>query len=339
MATVKSTRGKRIKRALRRPFEWLGIFLAELLFSNVSHKTLFALCDFLSAVFYRLDGRGRRQSLVNLRVIEGKGPPVVAGVRQYAFNPKYNVYDPTPREEKIIRRSYRNMARTIGHIFWTSRNAAKRAGSIAELSPRCREFLEANPVAITVSAHLGCWEVLSQLVHLMGHPMISVAKDIGSEAMTRLLMKSRRSIGQEIVPAQGAFRPLMQALKDGKDIGLLVDQFVSKKDGGIWVWFFGRPMCVSVAPAFLSAKSHAPIVVAWSRPLKNGHYVCEHLATIEWKKGVDIRQTTIDILKLIERTVKRHPSCWVLNYRYFNKGPTEEEFAELERLTKCSSTK
>lgn len=327
-----SMRSKRIKRALRRPFEWLGIFLAELIFSNVSHKMLFRLCDFASAVFYRFDDRGRKQSLANLRVIEGKGPPVVPGLLQPAFCPKYLAYDPTPREEKIIRRSYRNMARTIGHIFWTSKNAAKRAASVAELSLKSREFLESNPVAITVSAHLGCWEVLSQLVHLMGHPMISVAKDIGSKAMTKLLMKSRRSIGQEIVPAQGAFRPLMQALKDGKDIGLLVDQFVNKKDGGIWVWFFGRPMCVSVAPAFLAAKARVPTIVAWSRPLKNGHYVCEHLATLEWEKGMDIRKRTVDVLKVIERTIRRHPSCWVLNYRYFNEGPSEEELVELKAM-------
>ena len=320
---------KRLKRKLRRPFEWLGIFLAELLFSNMSHRMLFATCDFASALFYRFDGRGRRQSLANLRVIEGKGPPVEAGLVQHRFNPKYLGYDPTPREEKIIRRSYRNMARTIGHIFWTSRSAARRASSVAELSEECREFLTRNPVAITVSAHMGCWEVLSQLVHLMGHPMISVAKDIGSKAMTRLLMKSRRSIGQEIVPAQGAFRPLMQALKDGKDIGLLVDQFVNKKDGGIWVWFLGRPMCVSVAPAFLCAKSRAPIIVAWSRPLKNGHYRCEHLASFEWEKGLDIRKLTQDVLKALEGAIRRHPSCWVLNYRYFNEGPTEEELAAL----------
>ena len=325
-----STRSKQFKRALRRPFEWFGIFLAELIFSNVSHKMLFRICDLASAIFYWFDGNGRKQSLVNLRVIEGKGPPIKPGLFQRDFNPKYLAYDPTPREEKIIRRSYRNMARTIGHIFWTSKDAAKRAASIAELSPKSREFLESNPVAITVSAHLGCWEVLSQLVHLMGHPMISVAKDIGSKAMTKLLMKSRRSIGQEIVPAQGAFRPLMQALKDGKDIGLLVDQFVNKKDGGIWVWFLGRPMCVSVAPSFLSAKSHVPIIVAWSRPIKDGRYICEHLATFEWEKGMDIRKRTIDVLKVIERTIKRHPSCWVLNYRYFNEGPTPEELASLE---------
>ena len=329
---------KRVKRCIRRPFEWLGIFLAEALFSNMPHGMLFRVCDAAGAVFFLFDRKGRRLSLANLRTIEGKGPPPVPGLMQPAYNPKFLAYDPTPRENKIIRRSYRNMARTIGHIFWTSRCAARRAAQVAEFSPECRAFLRANKVAITVSAHLGCWEVLSQLVHLEGRPMVSVAKDIGSRAMTSLLMKSRRSIGQEILSAKGAFRPLLQALKDGKDIGLLVDQFVNRKDGGVWVEFLGRPMCVSVAPAFLSAKTRSPVIVAWSRPLKDGRYRCEKLGEFGWEKGIDVRGRTAEIMRLIERAVRRHPSCWILNYRYFNEGPTKEEFDEMYSRKSAVST-
>jgi len=230
----------------------------------------------------------------------------------------------------VIRRSYRNMSRTIGHMFWTSRNAGRRAASVAELSPVVADFLSANKPAVTVSAHLGCWEVLSQLVYMAGHPMVSVAKDVGSSAMTRLLMKSRKSIGQDILPAAGAFRPLMRALKDGKDVGLLVDQEVKRKNGGIWVWFLGRPMCVTVAPAFLAAKARVPIIVAWSRPLKDGRYRCERIDTVGWEKCLDIRATTARVMDGLARVIRRHPSCWVLNYRYFSHGPSPEELAQLE---------
>lgn len=320
---------KRIKHALLRPLEWIGIGLAWLILAHVPHRALLLVCDSIGALYYLFDGRGRRQALVNLRVVERKGPELKAGLMQHAFNPKFISYNPTRREVLIIRRSYRNMSRAIGHMFWTSRNAVKRASSVARLSESSAEFLKENKPAVTVSAHLGCWEVLSQLVFLAGHPMVSVAKEIGSAAMTRLLMKSRKSIGQEILPADGAFRPLLQALKDGKDIGLLVDQFVNKKNGGIWVWFLGRPMCVSVAPAFLSAKTHAPIIVAWSRPLKDGTYVCERLATFPWEKGMDIRRRTCEVLSPIERVIRRHPSCWILNYRYFNEGPEAIDFDSL----------
>ena len=149
--------------------------------------------------------------------------------------------------------------------------------------------------------------------------MMSVAKDIGTDGMTRLLMKARRSIGQEIVHADGAFRPLMQGLKDGKSLGLLVDQVVDARDGGIWVRFFGRPVPVSAAPAFFSAKAKAPVVIAWSRPLKDGRWRCEFVESFGPEDSRDVWAATQRCMAALERVVRRHPSCWVLNYRYFRK--------------------
>lgn len=303
---------KTFKRKLRRPFEWLGVGLGVLVFSSLSRRGLLRLCDFVSRVMYRFDRKGRRHAEENLSVMFGD--------------------DLTAQQrEKIVRRSYRNMARSVGHAFWTCRKALVRVKESGEMAPDCRAFLVANKPAVTVSGHIGCWEILSQLAFLEGHRMMSVAKDIGSSGMTKLLMKARMSIGQEIIPAEGAFRPLMQGLKDGKSLGLLVDQAVRPKDGGIWVRFFGRPVPVSAAPAFFAAKGKAPIVVAWSRPLKDGRYRCELINTYPPEAARDIWGFTQRCLKDLEGVIRRHPSCWVLSYNAFRKTPTAAEIAELEK--------
>ena len=314
-------------RAARLPFEWLAIGLGVLVFANVSHRILFALCDFVSAVMYRFDGHGRRLALENLRVLRGLRP---WGGRLVRFDPEGAPYDPSPAEEKIVRRSYRNMARTVGHVFWTLRNARSRAAEVGELSERTTNFLAENRPAVTVSAHVGCWEILSQLALLAGHDMMSVAKDIGTPAMTRLLMRARKSIGQEIVPAEGAFKPLMAGIRAGKSIGLLVDQPVSPRDGGVWVRFLGRPYPVSVAPAFFAAKAKAPVIVAWSRPLKDGRYRCEFVDEIPATEAKDVWKTTQRCMNGLERVIRRHPSCWVMNYDFFRYGPNAKMKAELE---------
>lgn len=117
----------------------------------------------------------------------------------------------------------------------------------------------------------------------------------------------------------------MQGLKDGKSLGLLVDQVVNEQDGGIWVKFFGVPIPVSAAPAFFSAKGKAPIVVAWSRPLKDGRYRCEIIATYKPEDARDIRGMTQRCIADLERIIKRHPSAWVLNYNYFRKLRKDSE--------------
>jgi len=301
---------KSVKHFLRRPFEWLGIGLGYAVLTNLPRRWMLAICDFISRAMYAFDSKGRRHAEENLSAIFGDRLGVKA-------------------REKIVRRSYRNMARSVGHAFWTCRNAVARAKAAGEMSQAGKAFLAANKPAVTVSGHIGCWEILSQLAFLEGHDMMSVAKDIGTKGMTRLLMKARRSIGQEIVAADGAFRPLMQGLKNGKSLGLLVDQPVRPSDGGVWVRLFGRPIPVSVAPAFFAAKGKAPVIVAWSRPLKDGRWRCEIVATHGAEEVRDIWQFTQRCMGELEKVIRRHPSCWVLNYNTFKNKPTEKDLQQL----------
>ena len=319
-------RRKRIKHAIEAPFEWLGIGLGYLVMTSLPHRALLAVCDFAARVMYAFDRVGRRRALETLHVVEGK----CRGAEGTSdFDIEHAPYDPTPREEKIIRGSYRNMARTVGHAFWTCRGAVKKVKQVGEMCEEGKKFLKENRPAVTVSAHLGCWEILSQLAFLEGHPMMSVAKDIGTRGMTKLLMKARRSIGQEIVSADGAFKPLMAGIKAGKSLGLLVDQTVAPDKGGIWIRFLGRPLPVSAAPAFFAAKAKAPIVLAWSRPLKDGRYRCEVLGVIPADEARNVWRTTQRCATALERVVRRHPSKWVLNYNYFRE-PVEAK--DLETL-------
>ena len=301
----------KLRNALLVPFEWFGILLGLAVVAPLPHRLMLAVCDLVSAVYWLFDFRGRRIAKKNLSVIFGGRH--VRG------------------ESKLTRRAYRNMARTVGHAFWTCLWPRRRVASVGELSPESKEFLAAHRPAITVSAHIGCWEMLSQLAFLEGHAMMSVAKDIGTGGMTGLLMRARKSIGQEIIRADGAFMPLMQGLKDGKSIGLLVDQSVSPRKGGLWIRFFGRPVPVSSAPAFFAAKTKTFVGVAWSRPLKRGRYRCDAIRIYPPEAARDVWGLTQSIAHDIEGVIRRHPSCWALNYDCFSRKPTPAEVEGLEK--------
>ena len=327
-----SRKTRKLKNKLLVPFEWIGIGLGLCLIPWLPRRALFGLCDVLSAIMYFFDRRGKRRALHNLRIIRRRDAYICSEqiYAEVAFDPDKAKYDPTLAEARIIRRSYRSMSRTVGYAFWTCFRAKVRCAETGEMCLEARRFLTENRPCVTVSGHIGCWEILSQLAFLEGHRMMSVAKDIGTGGMTALLMRARRSIGQEIVPAEGAFKPLLQGIRDGKSLGLLVDQSVSPKRGGVWVRFLGLPIAVSAAPAFFAAKGKAPIVVAWSRPLRDGRYRCEIVDTIPAAEARDVWATTQRIARDLERVVRRHPSCWVLNYNFFSNFPFPKDLQTLE---------
>jgi len=283
-------------RKARRPAEWFLIWLGQKTIAPLSLRGVLRLSRWIACVCYLFDRQGKAVAGANLRLMFGK--------RMTAA-----------RERAITRHAYMNMARVIVNIFWMSRDTLTRIKDQVSFAPVVLETLRAHRPVVTVSAHIGNWEILSQACVANGIPMMSVAKMIGSPEMTDRLMRLRTTIGQQIVPADGALRPLVHALKHGTSIGLLVDQHTHVWEGGARVTFFGLSAAISLTPAALSRKLGLPIVFAWSRPLKNGRYRIEPGEFFLQDPQVDDHTRTQQLAAAFERVIRKHPSLWCLNYR------------------------
>ena len=79
-----------------------------------------------------------------------------------------------------------------------------------------------------------------------------------------------------------------------------------------------------------------PLAVAWSRPLKDGRYRCDMLDEIPAGEARDVWATTQRWARDLERVIRRHPSCWVLNYDYFGYSALPIGEAELARRERKS---
>lgn len=328
-----SRKTRKLKNKLLVPFAWIGIGLVMCFILWLPPRGFFALSDFVAALMYVFDRRGKRRALQNLRILRRKVTDIGSIL---TFNPDRAAYDATAAERKIIRRSYCSMTRAVIYVLWSSVRAKKRCSQVGFLREDALKFVRENRPVVTVSGHIGLWENLPHLAFLEGHKMMSVSKEVGTGLMTKWLLQMRRSIGQEIVPATGAFKPLMAGIRNGRSLGLLVDQKVTPKHGGIWIRFLGVPMPAAPGPAFFAAKGKIPIVVAWSRLLKGNRYRGEPVDVISPEEARDIWGCTQRIATDLERIVRRHPSCWILNYNYFSTFPTPEDLKTLvERETKA----
>ncbi len=283
-------------RKIRRPFEWLLIGLGQLLIPRLSLRGTVRLANFMANSVYLVDRKNKEIARANLRLIFGDRMT-------------------RRREDAIIRRSFQNMARVLVNIFWLSRDTRQRVLDQVEFDPSVMVRLKREMPVILVSAHIGNWEVLTQALAANGVPVMSVAKKVGSKSMTQRLVKMRSTIGQQIVPAEGAIRPLIAAIKKGVSVGLLIDQHIHTWEGGAWVKFFGLSAGISLAPAALARKNRVPIFFGWSRPLKDGRYRIEYDHMFPVEPEMDDTERTQQIIAAFERVIRHHPSLWCLNYR------------------------
>ena len=313
-----SIKVKRVYRLLRRPLEWGAAWLALTLIPPLSLGGLLRLSRWVADIAYAFDSRGKAIACANLRVMFGARMTDV-------------------RERALVRRSYRNMARVLVNVFWMSRDTRARMADQVSFDPCVLETLRNNQPAVTVSAHLGNWEILSQACVANGIPMLSVAKQIGSPEMTARLIRLRSTIGQRLVPAEGAVRPLLSALKHGTSIGLLIDQHTPIWEGGAWVALFGIAAGISTIPAALARKTKTPLIFAWSRPLKDGRYRIEAGQVFFPDPDVSDVERSQQLARAFERVIRRHPSLWCLNYRrwrYFRPGDDPACYPFYARLLK-----
>ena len=287
---------KKAYRQIRRPIEWLLIWAGQLLIPRLSLRGALRLANFVANSVYLVDKQSKEIARANLRLMFGKRM--------------------TPdREAAIIRRSFQHMARVLVNIFWLSRDTRRRVMCQVAFQPGVIEKITQNMPVIMVSAHIGNWELLPQALVANGIPVMSVAKKLGSKSMDIRLIKMRSTIGQQIVPADGAIRPLVAALKQGINVGLLIDQHIHIWKGGAWIKFFGVPTGISLAPAALARKNQALIVFGWSRPLKDGRYRIECDCSFPFDPATGDAERTQQIVDAFEHVIRRHPSLWCLNYR------------------------
>ncbi len=313
-----SKRVKKFYRTLRRPIEWVFIGLGLMIIPPLSLARLLVFSRWVADIAYTFDNRGKSIARANLRLMFGSRMTPI-------------------REAALIRRSYRNMARVVLNVLWMSRDTRARLSDQVSFNPCALEILRRNTPLIAVSAHLGNWEVLAQACVAKGVPMLSVAKQIGSPEMTARLIRMRSTIGQQIVPAVGALRPLLHALKHGTSIGLLIDQYTSLAEGGTWVTLFGVPAGISMAPAALARKTKTPIVFAWSRPLRDGRYRIEPGQFFPYDPLIGDAERAQQIASAFERVIRRHPSLWCLNYRrwrYIRPGDDPARYPLYARFSK-----
>jgi Kdo2-lipid IVA lauroyltransferase/acyltransferase len=166
---------------------------------------------------------------------------------------------------------------------------------------------------VLISAHLGNWEVAWQVCPSFFHRQITgVAKKLRNVKLNRLIHNRRTRFGNRILYKKGALPDMMQTLRQGEIVGLLMD--ISRRFDGVEVEFFGHRATATPAAALLAMRCKSPIIAAFSHRNAKGQLIIRIEPPIEILRTgnlrTDLQINTQRITDRVERAIRNYPEQW-----------------------------
>jgi len=170
---------------------------------------------------------------------------------------------------------------------------------------------------LCLGAHVGSWELLPAVLSLLGYPPDSIARPLDFKPLDIFISKLRTWHGGGIIAKKSSMRTVLKSLKQGKLVGILLDQYASRIDG-VFVDYFGRPARTNKGLALLALKTKAPVVPIFL-VRNDSHYkmwCAPEVPLIRTgDKAKDVEANTQRYTEIIESVVRQYPDQWFWVHR------------------------
>jgi len=168
--------------------------------------------------------------------------------------------------------------------------------------------------ALMLSAHLGNWEYLSAAAHLTGYPLSIVVRPLDSPALDAVAARMRLKTGVELIDKRGALRPVLEALRRRRMVGVLLDQNAARRES-VFVPFCGHVASTSRSLALLSIRTGAPIVPIFTAREAPGRHRVVIEPPLPRPTVNDPEQAIVEMTarcnQIIEAAIRKTPEQWL----------------------------
>ncbi len=236
--------------------------------------------------------------------------------------------DATPAERRRIERdAYVHLVQTLLEFIRIRRYTKRGYGDFVEA--RGAEHLlgarDGKKGALVLTGHLGSFELVVAATIDTFAPVSLVVKPF-APGVDRFVNDTRRGAGVKVIPAAGAVKPVLKALKNNETVVFALDQNATRSIG-VFVDFFGKSACTMTGLAVIAERTGATVVGV--KPFRDGHrHVVEISEPIPFERKATRAETvhhmTQRYTEWIEAAIRRHPAQWFWTHKRFRTRPLEE---------------
>ena len=202
----------------------------------------------------------------------------------------------------------------------------------ADFVPGLLALRQANPGKgmLLVSGHLGSFELLGNVIGMLGFPISVVARSFALPRLNRWWNRGREQSGNRVIGRAGAFPEVMADLKKGRGVGVLFDQNV-KRAHALFLPWFGRAAATTKMVALAAIRTEVPIYVIGIRALEGDRYEvwgsecdCHDVYRSDKKADEKVVEITARLVKTYESFIQRAPGEWFWFHRRWKTRPEGE---------------
>ncbi|MCA9730542.1 lysophospholipid acyltransferase family protein, partial [candidate division KSB1 bacterium] len=170
------------------------------------------------------------------------------------------------------------------------------------------------------------WELMAAYVSQLGIPLAVVGKNLYDKRLDKLLIGWREDAGMQNIPRDGAARSMLQWLKKGGLIGVLIDQ--DTKVESEFAPFMGHPARTPLAPMLLAQRLGAPIVPMAIHLQENGKHVITVLPELDLipddKTGATRQKNLALCNRALEQLIAIDDRQWVWMHKRWKSQPKKK---------------
>lgn len=296
----------RFLKKIRYMLEYVGVMTAFQLVRLSPHAVLRGVAEFAGLALYLIPNY-RRIMLANLKV---------------AFPDETDAW-----RRRVGRRGMVNLVLSLLDFFWFTGRPDRIEANVVFPEPTMtmiRQTLDAGKGLIFICPHLGNWELASLAVkHFTPIKFAVVARMMPNPYLNDLISRGRMFDDTKVIPAKGAVKGMIQAMREGRFMATLIDQNTRVRQGGVFVDFFGLPVPTSRAPAMFGRKFGVKVVTGGC-VRKNG---VNTMYTVEMSKPAEDYESDEaliqELMATTERLIREHPEQYLWFYRRFQNIPRD----------------
>lgn len=218
----------------------------------------------------------------------------------------------TAQIERRVTTAYRHLLEVTLTQARLTRRFGKQPRALVErldnqMSAEQRAVLS-NGRCIVVSAHVGDWEIASQMIGAAGYtPLYVISKPPRNAPMSRALKVLRQAYNVRLLPRRGAMASAPAVIKGGGRLAMLLDQRARKNP--LTVPFFGRPARCDRSAAVLLKRLRCPIVfvAVYRTGDLQWRLHCDSVMQPEDMQGVSNEAITLRVNQALERLIMAEP--------------------------------